>query len=293
MQISEERPYILLNGGSKTRQDFTSGLNGKPCLSYRTKEMLLHIQPDGTPRFLYHNNVIDLRGTYVFIRLRATDTHFCGMIAEYLAHHHVPTNDPIHLSYPYSAEKISQMLLLAQNGIRIPETHVFREEAFEANKEYLRTHLTFPLVYKLDGSKGKNVELLHSFEELESRMKTKRPHKLALIQPFVENTFDTRTLVFMNEVLGSISRTRTTGYLNNIAQGAHAALFSLSDIEKQTALDAAKACRIDFAGVDMIHTPDGPIVLEVNKSPQVGGFESVHNFKVFSRLAEHIQRLHP
>lgn len=181
------------------------------------------------------------------------------------------------------------MLLLTLGGIRIPETFIFREESFFSNIEYLRAQLVFPLIYKLDGSKGRNVQLINTFKELETSVASKHPHRLALVQPFIQNTFDTRTLVFKNTILGAISRTRTEGYLNNIAQGAKPAAFTLSELEQETVIKAAKACRIDFAGVDMIHTPEGPVVLEVNKSPQVGGFEAVHQFRVFTRLAELIR----
>jgi RimK family alpha-L-glutamate ligase len=292
MQNELKNGYIVLNTGTSTREDFKKGIPNSPLASYRTKEMMLHLDARGSQTFFYQNTPTSLHANYVFLRLRATDAHFCGMIVEYLAHNRIPTNDPVHHSYPHSAEKISQMMLLSLNGIRIPETYVFREEAFEANADYLIAHLQFPLVFKVDGSKGRNVKILNSFEELRSEMYAKHQHRLAIVQPFIENTFDTRTLVFEGEILGSISRTRTTGYLNNISQGAIPARYELSEAEKTIAREAAKACRIDFGGVDMIHTEEGPVVLEVNKSPQVGGFQSVYDFKVFTKIAELIAKKH-
>lgn len=286
-------PYILINAGTQTRRAFAAGLGGGTHVSYHSKRMLIHIDAVGALHFLYRNAPISLETPYLFLRLRSNDQHFCGLIEEYCAHHHIPTNDPINLSYSQSAEKITQMVLLALQGVRIPESFIFREESFRANYDYLKEHLTFPLVYKLDGSQGRDVHLVESFEALEAHVAAKPPHRLALVQPFIENTFDTRTLVFEDEILGSISRTRTHGFLNNIAQGATAAPYTLTDAERVVALRAAKTCRIDFAGVDMIHTTEGPIVLEVNKSPQIGGFESVHNVKVFSAIATHIKREHP
>ena len=242
------------------------------------------------PHFVYKNNLIDFIDSYVFMRLRGTDPHFCGMMYAYFAHHNIPVNDPINHSHQYSAEKISQMLFLSLGGIRIPETIIFREESYVTNRDYILAHSVFPLVYKTDGSKGRDVHIAHTISELDTLVQNKRPHRLALIQPFIENTFDTRTLVAFDEILGSIKRTRTGGYLNNIAQGATASLMELSDAEKVVAQTASKVCGIDFGGVDMIHTPEGPIVLEVNKSPQTSGFESVHHFKVFTKIAELMQK---
>lgn len=271
--------------GSETRKAFKEGAPDGVFESYRSKETILHIGKDGSITFLYKNLPIDFTDSYVFTRLRATDPHFCGMMYEYFAHRGVPANDPINRSHPYSAEKISQMLFLTLAGIRIPETIVFREESYKANRAYIMEHVTFPLVYKTDGSKGRNVHIAHTAEELDAFVAEKRPYRLALVQPFIENTFDTRTLVAYGEILGTIKRTRTNGYLNNIAQGAVASHYELTDSEKEIARASATATRIDFAGVDMIHTETGPIVLEVNKGPQIAGFESVHPFKVFTKIA--------
>lgn len=286
------RTLTLLNAGTKTRAAFMHGSGNVPVHAYKTKEILLRITNDTRVSFLYHGTPIDFSHTYVFTRLRATDAHFCGMLYEHFARHNIPANDPIHHSYPHSAEKISQMLLLAENGIRIPESFICREESFAANREYLKEHLSFPAVFKTDGSQGRNVHRIENWNELEAHMEKKRPYVLALIQPFIENTFDTRTLVAYDTVLGSISRTRTRGYLNNIAQGAIPARYTLTPEEVNIAQRAAHACRIDFAGVDMIHTSGGPIVLEVNKSPQITGFESVHEDKVFARIAEILRTKH-
>lgn len=290
LRMSQTKKCLLFNAGTQTRRAFMTGLSGAPVEHYQSKKAVLHIDAAGVPHFLNKNTPIDFTHAYVFMRLRASDPHFCGILYAYLAHHGIPANDPINRSHPYSAEKISQMMFLTLQGIRIPETIIFREEAYTANREYIHAHCTFPLVYKTDGSKGEHVHLAHSLEELDALVAKKQQYRLALIQPFIENTFDTRTLVAFDTVLGSIQRTRTTGYLNNIAQGATASAITLTEEEQDIALRAARACSIDFGGVDMIHTDSGPVVLEVNKGPQIQGFESVHGVKVFSKVAELMQK---
>jgi ribosomal protein S6--L-glutamate ligase len=288
--MEELMKYIILNAGSETRRSLVSGLGDLPSEHYKTKRILLHISEDGTPLFLHRGTPIDWSGTSVFTRLRATDQQFCGILYDYFAHENISANDPINRSYPGSAEKISQMLTLALAGIRIPETFVFREESFRRNHEYLKQHVSFPAIFKTDGSKGRNVHYVSSWEELEELTAKKKPHILALVQPFIENEYDTRTVVAYGEILGTIARTRTGGYLNNIAQGAVPSAYTLTEEESSVAVLAANACGIDVAGVDMIHTPSGPLVIEVNKSPQIKGFESVHNFKVFERVAEILRK---
>lgn len=287
--MSTFKKFILLNTKEDPRRAFDAGASGIPTVSYQSQKFMLHITQNGDPVFLYKNVPVDFTDSYVFTRLRGNDSHFCGMLSEYFTHHKIPANDPIHLSYKGSAGKIAQMLLLTLAGIRVPETIIFREESFAANRTYIESHCTFPLVYKTDGSRGRRVHIVNSFAELEELVAKKKPQILGLIQPFIENTFDTRTLVIYSTILGAIKRTRSQGYLNNISQGAHADIYHLSESEQAVATRAAEACKIDIAGVDMIHTEAGPIVLEVNKSPQVQGFESVHHFKVFTRVAEIIR----
>lgn len=283
------RKFFLFNAGKKTQDDFTAGVGDIPVFSLHSADVLLHVTRDAVVSFIHHNVPIDFSNAYVFIRRKGDDSHFCGILNEYLAHHHISANDPIHLSYKPSAGKISQTMQLALAHIPIPDTMIFRKRSFLKNREYFEQHLSFPTVYKTDGSKGKNVFVAHTFAELEALLHIQKPDVLALVQPFIENTFDTRTIVTYGTILGTISRTRTHGYLNNIALGAQAALYELSEAERDIAIRASNACRIDVAGVDMIHTGEGPLVLEVNKSPEIGGFESVHHFKIFTKIAELIR----
>lgn len=289
--MEEKRKYIFLNAGTETRRALVAGIGDFPYEWYHTKNMILHINKDGKPIFVYENVPVDFNSAHVFTRLRANDQQFCGILYDYFRHHHIPASDPINHSYENSAEKVSQMLLLSLAGIRVPETIIFREEGYHSNRAYIEKNCTFPLVFKTDGSKGKNVHYVDTTEELGALVVKKRQHVRALIQPFIENTFDTRTIVAFGKILGSIKRTRTGGHLNNIAQGAEASLYELTEAEQEIAIHSARVCGIDVAGVDMIHTEAGPVILEVNKSPQVHGFESVHKFKVFEKVAELMNRM--
>lgn len=289
--MKHSKKYILLNAGTKTRRAFVQGLDEIPHEWYRTRYMALHIDAHGVPRFLYRNKYIDWNDAHVFTRLRATDQQFCGILHDFFAHHHIPFNDSINRSYTNSAEKISQMLLLALSGIAIPETFIFREESYKKNQTYIEENISFPCIYKTDGSKGKNVQYVETIEALRACIEKKKPTVLALVQPFIPNTFDTRTLVAYGKILGSIKRTRVQGYLNNIAHGAIPSVHTLTTDEEHVVTKAAAVCKIDIAGIDMIHTANGPRILEVNKSPQVGGFESVHPIKVFEEVAKIMRTL--
>lgn len=282
------KKIIVLNAGLRTRKAFTAGLGNTPMEHYKSKEMMIHISKDLSVQFISKNNVIDFKDSYVFTRLRATDPHLCGILYEHLASIGVPASDPINTSFKMSEEKISQMTRLARARIMIPETIIAREESFMVNKDYILQNIHFPLVYKTDGSQGRSVFKINSLQELEEHISKKKKYELFLLQELIPNTFDSRTLIAYGTVLGSIKRIAQNGsFHNNVAQGARVERYELTQEEKEIALRVCSVNKIDFGGVDIIHTDQGPIVLEVNKSPQIKGFERIHGENiVFKTIAE-------
>ena len=172
------KKIILLNGGSKTRKAFRSGVSTSELVCHHSKKMILHIDGTNELSFVIDNVAIDFTDSYVFTRLRATDAHFCGILYEHLQAIGIPASDPINLSYKASEEKISQMGRLARAGVPVPETIIAREESYSANKEYILEHISFPLVYKTDGSRGTAVLKINSKEELEQKLKMKKQEVL-------------------------------------------------------------------------------------------------------------------
>jgi ribosomal protein S6--L-glutamate ligase len=283
------KQIAILNGGSRTRATFSGALPSDTTFHfYRSMDALLHIEHTGNIQFIYRNEHKALNFNMVFTRLRSRDQHFCGILLEHAQSLGAIINDPINLSFCHADEKISQMTRLARNGITVPPTFILQENSYSKNYEYLQKHLVYPCVFKTDGSQGRNVHIANDQAELELLLRDKAPHKLCLIQNIIPNTFDTRTLVFRGRILGSISRTAVPGaFHNNVAMGASVAPYTLTEEEAAISIKACAVCSIDFGGVDIIHTETGPVVLEVNKSPQIAGFEKVHGAGVvFTTIAK-------
>jgi ribosomal protein S6--L-glutamate ligase len=279
----------ILNGGSRTRKTFSAAVPSDTTFHFfRTKDSLLHITEDREIHFIHGNQPTDFNFHMIFTRLRSRDQHFCGIILEHAQSLGTIVNDPINVSFCHADEKISQMTRLARNGINIPTTFILQENSYAKNATYLEQHIQYPCVFKTDGSQGRNVHIAENKEALELLLRDKAPYKLCLIQNIIPNTFDTRTLVFRERILGSISRTAPAGtFHNNVAKGAAVAPYQLTTVETEVAIKACAVCHIDFGGVDIIHTDNGPIVLEVNKSPQIAGFETIHGEGyVFTKIAE-------
>jgi RimK family alpha-L-glutamate ligase len=287
------KKIILLNAGTKTRESFSSGVcESVPLECYKTKETILHISSDLRISFLHSQKEIDFTNSYVFTRVRSHDELFTGIIYEHLKANNIKASDAINISFKDSGEKIAQMPRLARANIQIPNTIIAREESYQTNKQYILDNITFPLVYKTDGNKGEAVFKVDTLEELENHISQKKPKVLFLLQELIPNTFDTRTLVAYKNILGTIKRTADDGaFLNNVSQGGIADTYTLTKEEGEVAIKATEAVGQDFGGVDIIHTPNGPIVLEVNKAPQISGFESIHGEQtVFKQIAQLIQK---
>ncbi len=287
------KKIIMLNGGSRTRRAFTSGLTHTAFESYKTKNIIIHVKDDCSVTFLQKNVPIDFSDAYVFTRIRSRDEHFCGILYEHLQDIGVAASDPIGLSYTMSEAKISQMPRLVRAGIHVPETIVARRDSYEANKEYITAHIAFPLVYKTEGSQGDAVFKIDTQEQLNAKIAQEKKYELFILQTLIPNTFDTRTIVAYGTILGSIKRSAQNGnFLNNVAKGGVVSPYTLTQEEQEIAIKVAKVCKIDVGGVDFIHTEQGPIVLEINKSPQIRGFESVHGTDfVFKTVASLIEKL--
>jgi ribosomal protein S6--L-glutamate ligase len=287
------KKIIMLNGGSRTRRAFTSGLTHTAFESYKTRNIIVHVKNDCSVTFLQKNIPIDFTDSYVFTRVRNNDEHFCGILYEHLQDIGVAASDPIGLSYKMSEAKISQMPRLARAGIRVPETIIARRDSYNANKEYILAHIAFPLVYKTEGSQGDAVFKIDSQEELDAKIELEKKYELFILQTLIPNTFDTRTIVAYGTVLGSIKRRAQNGnFLNNVAKGGLVSPYTLTSEEADIAVKVSKVCKIDVGGVDFIHTDNGPTVLEINKSPQIAGFESIYGADfVFKSVASLIEKL--
>ncbi len=284
------RTIFLLNAGTRTRRSFERGLSNTPVTHLKTKNVIAHLKAGEALRFMTDGVAIDFSDSYVFTRLRANDALFCGILYEHLSALGIPASDPITLSYPHAEEKIAQMPRFFRAGLRIPDTIIAREESYTENRDYILHNIEFPCIYKLDGSQGRNVHLVRSLEELDALIEQKPRGLRFLLQAYIPNSFDTRTLVAYGRILGTIKRSAAPGsFLNNVSQGASVEAFSLTAEEAPIALRATALAGLDFGGVDLIHTQDGPIILEVNKSPQITGFERIYGAdSVFKTIAEHI-----
>lgn len=151
-----------------------------------------------------------------------------------------------------------------------------------------------PVVIKLlEGTQGLGVVLaetnkaaksvVEAFESLKTRV---------ILQEFIEEAggADIRAFIVNGEVVGSMKRQGAEGeFRSNLHRGGQANVIKLSRSEKSTALKAAEAMGLAIAGVDMLQSKKGPLVLEVNSSPGLEGIEGATGTDIAGKIVEYIE----
>jgi ribosomal protein S6--L-glutamate ligase len=113
-----------------------------------------------------------------------------------------------------------------------------------------------------------------------------------LVQEFIKEAdcSDIRCIVIGGKVIASMKRQAKEGeFRSNIHRGGSASNIKISPEERVTAVRAAQIMGLNVAGVDMLRSNHGPVVLEVNSSPGLRGIESTTGIDVASKIIEFIE----
>jgi ribosomal protein S6--L-glutamate ligase len=113
-----------------------------------------------------------------------------------------------------------------------------------------------------------------------------------LVQEFIKEArgSDIRAFVVGGKVVAAMKRQAPPGeFRSNLHRGGHGEAVKLSPAERATAVRAAKAMELNVAGVDMVRSDSGPMVLEVNSSPGLEGIEGVSGVDVADAIVEYIE----
>jgi ribosomal protein S6--L-glutamate ligase len=168
--------------------------------------------------------------------------------------------------------------LLLKNGIDIPTTG-FANSPIDTN-DVIDMCGGAPLIIKLlEGTQGTGVVLAETRKAAESVINAMKSIKAnLLVQEYIKEASgkDIRCFVINGKVVASIQRTAKAGeFRANIHQGGTADVIKITPEERKLALKASKILGLKVAGVDLIRSNKGPLLLEVNSSPGLEGVESV------------------
>jgi len=147
----------------------------------------------------------------------------------------------------------------------------------------------------LEGTQGKGVVLAETDGAAESVIDAFREMDAnILVQEFIKEArgSDIRCFVIGDEVVASMKRTAKAGeFRSNLHRGGSAQVIAISKEERQAALDATKALGLNVAGVDLLRSDRGPLIMEVNSSPGLNGIETSTGKDVAGMIIEYLENM--
>lgn len=192
-----------------------------------------------------------------------------------------------------SRDKLRSLQILSKSKLGLPKT-IFTNYSRDV-AEVIDHVGGAPLIIKLlEGTQGLGVVLaetknaaesvIEAFNGLEARV---------IIQEYVKEAkgADIRAFVVDGQIIGAMKRQGKEGeFRSNLHRGGTATIIELTDEEEIAAIKAAKAMGLGVAGVDMLQSERGPLILEVNSSPGLEGIETATGKDIARSIIKYIER---
>ncbi len=192
-----------------------------------------------------------------------------------------------------SRDKLRAVQLLSRKGIGLPIT------GFASSVEDLRDLMRVlggpPIVIKLlQGTQGVGVILAETRHAAESVIEAFLGMNASImVQEYIHEAHgaDIRCFVVNGKVIAAMKRQASPGeFRSNLHRGGSASLTEITEEERITAQRAAKIMGLDVAGVDILRSSRGPLVVEVNSSPGLQGIEAATNKNVAEMIIRFIEK---
>lgn len=192
-----------------------------------------------------------------------------------------------------SRDKLRAHQLFSRKNIGMPITGFAHSP--QDTKDLIRLVGGAPLIIKLlEGTQGKGVILAESNKSAEALIEAFRGLDVFfLVQEFIKEAkgADIRCIVLGDKVIASMQRSAAAGdFRANIHRGGMAKEVQITPKERQYAVQVAKVMGLHFAGVDMVRSNRGPLVLEVNSSPGLKGIEAATGVDIATQVIAYIEK---
>ncbi len=192
-----------------------------------------------------------------------------------------------------SRDKLRSLQILSRAGLGLPRT-VFSNYSRNV-KNIIRSAGGAPVVIKLlEGTQGLGVVLAETDSAAESVIEAFNGLKArVIVQEYVAEAkgSDIRAFVVDGVVVGAMKRQGKPGeFRSNLHRGGTASFIELSEEEENAALKAARVMGLGIAGVDMLQSNHGPLILEVNSSPGLEGIEAATGRDIANSIIRYVER---
>lgn len=192
-----------------------------------------------------------------------------------------------------SRDKLRCLQILSCEGINLPVTSF--AHSVQDIDDLIAIVGGAPLVIKMvEGTQGIGVVLAETHQAAKSVIEAFRCLDAnILVQEFIQEAqgMDIRCFVIHDKVVAAIKRQSAAGeFRANLHRGGTAEYVKLTPEERSTAIKAAKAMGLSVAGVDLLRSHHGPVVIEVNSSPGLEGIEKATEVDVAGRIIEFLEK---
>ena len=193
-----------------------------------------------------------------------------------------------------SRDKLRSLQILSRAGLGMPKT-IFMDYSRET-EGVIEAVGGAPVVIKLlEGTQGLGVVLAENKKAAQSVIEAFHGlHARIIVQEFIKEAkgVDIRAFVVNGEVVGAMKRqaTRDGEFRSNLHRGGVATLVKLSRQEKHAAIEAAKKMGLGVAGVDLLPSKRGPLIIEVNSSPGLEGIEGATKVDIAGKIIQYLEK---
>lgn len=197
------------------------------------------------------------------------------------------------LAITRSRDKLRSHQIMAKNGINMPKT-VYATKVDDVDS-IIKIIGGAPLIVKvLEGTQGVGVVLAETQKAAKSVLEAFYGMSVnLLVQEFIEEAkgADIRAFVVGGKVVGAMKRQGAEGdFRSNIHRGGLAQAIKLTAEEKNMAIHAAKVMGLNIAGVDMLQSKRGPLLMEVNSSPGLEGIETFTKIDIAGKIMDFVSQ---
>jgi ribosomal protein S6--L-glutamate ligase len=251
----------------------------------------VHMNITSSKPTLWHGGRMLTHYDAVIPRIGASITHYgLAVLRQFEVQGVFPLNESVAIGR--SRDKLRALQLLAREGIGLPVTAFAHgpRRAEDVIKEVGGT----PCVIKLlEGTQGRGVILAETAASAKSIIEAFSAANMnILVQEYIREAAgnDIRVLVVGGKVVASMMRSCTSGeFRANLHRGGKAVSVVISEDEGRTAVRSAEVLGLNVAGVDLLRSRRGPVVVEVNSSPGIEGMESASGTDVAGAMIEFLE----
>jgi ribosomal protein S6--L-glutamate ligase len=192
-----------------------------------------------------------------------------------------------------SRDKLRSLQILSRAGIGLPKT-VFMDYSKDT-EGVVESVGGAPVIIKLlEGTQGLGVVLAENKKAAQSVIEAFHGvHARIIVQEFIKEAkgADIRAFVVDGEVVGAMKRQARGGeFRSNLHRGGYAEVVKLTRQERATAISAAKKMGLGVAGVDMLPSKRGPLIIEVNSSPGLEGIEGATKVDIAGKIIRYLEK---